>query len=66
MARPPKPWWHSESGEYRVMIRGQRHHLGSDKDEAERKFHQLMAQPVEKPVRSDTVVVLIDEFLDWT
>ena len=66
MARPPKPWWHSESGEYRVMIRGQRHHLGSDKDEAERKFHELMAQPVEKPVRSDTVVVLIDEFLDWT
>jgi len=66
MARPPKPWWHRESGEYRVMIRGQRHHLGADKDEAERKFHELMAQPQEKPVRADSVVALIDEFLEWT
>lgn len=55
MARPPKLRWHSESGEYRVMIRGQRHHLGSDKDEAERKFHELMAQPVEKPVMSGRI-----------
>ena len=55
MARPPKPSWDGESGEYGVMNRGQRHQLGSDKDEAERKFHELMAQPVEKPVRSDAV-----------
>ena len=57
MARPQRSWWHIESGEYRGMIRGHRHHTGSDKHEAERKFHELMAQPVEKPIRSDTVVV---------
>ena len=56
MARPPKPWWHSENGECCVVIRGQRHHLGPEKDEAERKFHELMAKPVEKPLRSDAVV----------
>ena len=50
MARRPKPWWNDDRGEYNVNIRGERHRLGPDKDEAERKFHELMAKPVEAPV----------------
>lgn len=51
---------------YRVVIRGQRHRLGADEDEAQRKFNELMAQPQGKPLRADSVVALIDEFLEWT
>jgi hypothetical protein len=40
-------------------ILGQRHYLGSDKEEAERTFHELMAQLVEKPQRSDTSIPAI-------
>jgi hypothetical protein len=45
MARRPKSWWHSESGECRVAILGERHHLGAEKDQAERRFHPLMTRP---------------------
>jgi hypothetical protein len=58
MARPPKPWWNEDRGEYNVNIRGERHRLGPDKEEAERKFHELMAKPVEAPVKPDAVVAV--------
>lgn len=57
MASPPKPWWHRESGEYRAAIRGQRRHLGADKDEAQRSFHELMAQRVPPPQRPAVSIV---------
>ena len=63
MARPPKPWWNEDRGEYNVNIRGERHSLGPDKDEAERKFHALMAKPPEEPVKSESVAAVMDLFL---
>ena len=63
MARPPKPWWNEDRGEYNVNIRGERHRLGPDKDEAERKFHELMAKPPEEPVKSESVAAVMDLFL---
>ena len=65
MARPPRPWWNEDRGEYNVNIRGVRHRLGPDKEEAERNFHELMAKPVEAPVKPDAVVAVIDEFVDY-
>src|SRR5262249_28154110 len=66
MARIPRPWfWEARNGWY-VTIRGVRHVLGEDKDAAKVRFHELMAAP--EPVvsiRSDSIVVLIDIFLDW-
>jgi integrase len=65
MARRPKPWWRKERGEWCVTIRGTFHGLGPDEEEAQRKFHLLMA---EKPIVSadpDAVVVVLDKFLAW-
>lgn len=66
MARPPKPWfWASRNGWY-VTIRGERHFLGEEKDASHTAFHLLMAKPAERVViRSDSVVALIDQFLEW-
>jgi hypothetical protein len=42
-----------------------RRSVGPDKEEAERKFHELMAKP-EKRVDPESVAAIIDRFLDWT
>ena len=48
-----------------VNIRGVRHKLGPDKDEAERLFHVLMSKPPEAPIAPDAVLRIMDEFLTW-
>jgi len=65
MARPPKPWWNNATQEYNVVIRGVRHQLGPDKEEADRQFHSLMSKPPEERVSPDSVAAVIDEFLDY-
>ena len=45
MARRARPWFWVQRGEWCVTIDGTRHCLGPDKDAAETKFHQLMADP---------------------
>ncbi len=49
-----------------VTIDGVRRNLGKDRKTAFRKFHELMAQPQRRAVASESVVSLIDAFLDWT
>lgn len=64
MARNPKPWYWKARKCWFVTIDGQRHNLGEDKKEAEKRFHELM---LGKPkVKSDSVLCLFDEFLEWT
>lgn len=65
MARTPKPWYRKERGEWCVVIKGVQHRLGETKDEADKAFYALMANP-EKPICRDTVAGLVDEFLEWT
>jgi integrase len=73
MARLPKPWYWEERKSYYVTIRGERHNLGEDKVEADRKFHELMARPSEtinkpEPVTNGnelTIIELFDKYLDW-
>ena len=51
MARIPKPWFRDDRQTWFVTIRGERHNLGPDEQEAKRRFHQLMAEkPKPKPV----------------
>jgi integrase len=70
MARTPKPWFREDRQAWFVTIRGERHNLGADKDEAHRLFHEMLGKKADepKPVAAPTsplVAVLIDGFLEW-
>jgi integrase len=71
VARKASPWFWEERGEYYVTIRGQRHRLSADKNEADRKFHELMAKPEALPrpkcpsSNGPTVAEILDKYLDW-
>jgi integrase len=47
------------------MLDGQQVNLGSDRDQAYQKFHELMAQPRRRPLASDSVAAVCDAYLDW-
>ncbi len=69
MARKPKPWFWEARGIWCVKISGHRHNLGEVKSDAFDAFYQLMAAAGKAPTavksKQKSVVVLIDEFLDW-
>ncbi len=60
----PKPFHRANRGLWYVQIDGKQHNLGPDKDEAFRRYHQLMQAPA--PVASTLVAGVIDGFLEWT
>ena len=65
MARSPKPWfWKARNGWF-VTIDGVRHFLAREKAEAFTRFHQLMAEPRMRLVRSDSVAAIIDAFMEF-
>jgi integrase len=65
MARPHRLWWWKQKGEYCVTIRGTRHRLGADREAAERTFHELLAaEPDHQPAHPQSVIVVMDTFLD--
>ncbi len=70
MARIPKPWFRDDRQAWFVTIRGERHNLGPDEQEAKRQFHQLMAErPKPKPAAKPnalSVAALFDKFMDWS
>lgn len=71
MARTPKPWFREDRQAYFVTIAGTRHNLGPDKKEADRRFHELMAQVGDSPPSTPpasailSVAEVFDKFLDW-
>jgi integrase len=65
MPRTSGLWWWKQADHYCATIRRKRHRLGKDKDAAEKKFHKLMSEPDDR-VPPDTLVAIIDLFLDWT
>ncbi len=65
MARPPKPWYRKRRKAWCVTIDGTRHFLAKSTEDALTRFHQLMAEPQKRIVRSDSLAVVIDLFLDW-
>ncbi len=65
MPRPPKPWFWKARQAWFVTI-GTRHYLADEKQAAETRFHQLMATaPEQRIVRTDSLAVIIDLFLEW-
>jgi integrase len=66
MARTPKPWWRKDRRCWFVTIDGVRHNLGQNRKLAFQRFHELMAAPKQKRVPSDSVLAIIDVFLEWT
>jgi integrase len=67
----PKPFFRKPRQRWYVEIRGKQINLGPDRDEAYRLYHELMGTTSESsnPNRSaaagETVIALIDTFLDW-
>lgn len=65
MARRAKPWFWKARRCWYVTLDGTRHNLGPDKKRAWGRFHELMRQPTGRQVASETVVAIIDLFLEW-
>jgi len=62
MPRTPRPWYRKNRDSWFVTIAGQRHNLGPEKEEALRRFHEMLAQaPAE--VSSGSLAYILDKFL---
>lgn len=66
MAHFPKPFFKKARGVWYVEINRKQVNLGPDKDEAFRQYHQLMGKPNEQHVSPESLIVIIDAFLEWT
>lgn len=66
MAHFPKPWFRAANKKWYVQLHGKQHDLGTDREEAFRLYHELMRHPSGTiQVTSQSVVGIIDLFLDW-
>jgi len=66
----PKPFFRASRKLWYVQLNGRQINLGSDKDEAFKKYHKLLASPeqaAETVTQSDEMLVvqLFDQFLCW-
>lgn len=61
----PKPFFKKGRGVWYVEIDRKQVNLGPNRDEAFRRYHQLMAEPRQKQVAADSVLGVVDAFLDW-
>lgn len=61
----PKPWYRTKRGVWYVAIDGTQHNLGADREKAAERYHALMAQPRPNKLAAESVVGVIDAFLDW-
>ena len=65
MAHFPKPFFKKSRQLWYVQIDGKQTNLGADRDEAFRQYHQLMSRPQLSHVSPESLVAIIDSFLDW-
>lgn len=67
MARKSKgPRYWEPRNQWVVNIRGKRHYLGPDEDDAKREWHRLMSEKEPVIVKSELAIAIFDEFLEWT
>ncbi len=62
----PKPFFKKARGVWYVEINRKQINLGPDEEDAFRQYHQLMGQPREQVVPPESLVAIIDAFLEWT
>ncbi len=66
--RPQGPWYRKSRDAWFITIDGTQHQLARGKqniDEAWHRYHELMAAPRPETVKTDSVLAVIDLFLDW-
>ena len=68
MARRAKPWYWKARKIWCVYHNGEKILLGSDREAAFRRYHEIMAKPAEKcyPIDRGVAASLLDDFLTWT
>ena len=65
MMRQPKPYRRGQTGSWYVQLGKKQILLGRDKEEAFRKYHELMADRGRATVTYRTVAPLLDDYLAW-
>ena len=67
MPKFPKPFFRTARNAWFVQVAGKQVNLGPDQDAAFRSYHKLMGRPKADPppIRTDTVLAVLDAFLDW-
>ena len=60
-----KPWYRKPRRAWFVTFDGQQIKLGKKKPEALRRYKELLAKPRKRTISSDSVLAVIDVFLDW-
>src|SRR5262249_4522790 len=62
-----KPFFRAPRGLWYVQLDGKQINLGPDRDAAFALYHELMARPrpSRRPVVGDSVLAILDAFLDW-
>jgi integrase len=67
MPHHPKPFFRPSRSLWYVQVGGKQYNLGPDRDEAFRRYHELMRLPPEKrPIpSSDSALLVLDAFLTW-
>ncbi|MDA7980826.1 MAG: tyrosine-type recombinase/integrase [Pirellulales bacterium] len=63
--RFPQPWYRKSRRAWFVTLDGRQILLGSSKPEALTRYQQLMAAPRPQAVPFDSLLAIIDAFLDW-
>lgn len=61
----PKPWFRPGRNVWYVTLDGRQHNLGSDKDAAFERYHQLMGMEPEQRLIGTSVAEVLDAYLDW-
>ena len=62
----PKPFYKKARGVWYVEINRKQINLGPDEKEAFRQYHLLMGKPREQAVSPESLLAIIDAFLEWT
>lgn len=63
--RFPKPWYRRSRGAWFVTLDGQQIKLGEGKRQAFAYYKELLAKPQKRTVRTDSLLAIIDVFLEW-
>jgi hypothetical protein len=68
MSHYPKPFFRKSRQLWYVQLDGKQFNLGPDRQDAFKRYHELMAKPERKRLPATAaplVVVLGDRFLEW-
>lgn len=65
MKKFPKPWYRPSRGVWFVTLDGKQVNLGADRDAAFQQYARLLGTPRSRELSTDSLVGLIDAFLDW-